>query len=254
MSTKRMGLPTLDPVSRGHLKGVHPDLAAVITEAASRALFRLTEGVRTKDRQALLVKQRKSKTMNSRHITGHAVDYIAINGKGLATYAAADMIRVANVIKAVAAEKGIEIEWGGDWRSKPTDKIGWDSPHVQLSWKAYPANAVGVPTRVLEFARDHPKATGVAVIGGIEAVQQAEPVTNTLVQVPEAIQIGISDLSAWMGVGDSLSAAATWVAANPQIAALCLLWAAGVHFGDRLWPKIKGGWLWVRSWRFSPVG
>jgi peptidoglycan L-alanyl-D-glutamate endopeptidase CwlK len=245
MSTKRTGPYTLDPVSRPFLKGVHPDLADVITEAAARVQFRLTDGLRTKERQAKLVAQRKSKTMNSRHITGHAVDYIAINAKGFATYHAADMIRVASVIKAVAAEKGIEIEWGGDWLLNPTDKIGWDSPHVQLSWAAYPANAVGIGTRALEAARDHPKTSGALAIGGIEAAQQTEAITTVLLDVPGGVTDGMAQLNDWMGVGDNMATVAAWVAANPGIAALCVLWGAGTMF----WPYIQGGLQWVRGSR-----
>lgn len=257
MSTKRTGPLTLDPVSKSHLKGVHPDLIDVVAEAAMRCRFRLTEGVRTKERQKMLVSQRKSKTMNSRHITGHAVDFIAINGKGFATYNANDMIRVSNVFKQVAAEKGIDIEWGGDWRSKPSDKIGWDSPHIQLSWKAYPANAVGVRTRVFEAARDHPKTTGAIAIGTVEAAQQAEPVATSLLEVPSMVSDGMARLSDWMGVGDGIASAVAWIGANPVVAVLCLLWASGAM----LWPKIREAKIWDslwdlpgRFWRSSPVG
>ena len=242
--------PELDPVSAGHLEGVHADLADVITEAARRCRFRLTEGVRTRERQRVLVAQRKSKTLNSRHITGHAVDYIAINAQGIATYNAADMTRVANVIKAVAAEKGIPVVWGGDWKSDPSDDIGWDSPHIELDRNAYPANAVGLGTRVLEVARDNPKTTGMAAIGAVEGVQQMPTVPD----VPAAVTDGIASLGDWMAAGDAISAAAAWVGANPKTAAVCLLWGAGAMFGPWAWKHIKGAWTWVGSWRFSPAG
>lgn len=62
------------------LVGVNPNLVKVVKRAIeiTGIDFRITEGVRTKERQALLVKQGKSKTMNSRHLTGDAVDLVAI--------------------------------------------------------------------------------------------------------------------------------------------------------------------------------
>jgi peptidoglycan L-alanyl-D-glutamate endopeptidase CwlK len=70
--------------------------------------------------------------MNSRHITGHAIDYIAIGDDGVATYDPDDMRRVADVIKEVAADHRVNIEWGGDWKSFR------DGPHFQLPWKTHP--------------------------------------------------------------------------------------------------------------------
>ena len=65
--------------SISNLRGVHPDLVAVVKRAITitEIDFTVTEGLRTKERQAQLVKAGASKTMNSRHITGHAVDVAA---------------------------------------------------------------------------------------------------------------------------------------------------------------------------------
>ena len=67
------------------LKGVNIDLVSVVHRALelSDIDFAVTEGLRTKERQAELVKAGASKTMNSRHITGHAVDLAAIVGSVL---------------------------------------------------------------------------------------------------------------------------------------------------------------------------
>ena len=65
--------------SHERLKGVHPDLVAVV-EAAIRLTpvdFMITEGLRTPARQAELVRAGASRTLNSRHLTGHAVDVAA---------------------------------------------------------------------------------------------------------------------------------------------------------------------------------
>jgi len=56
------------------LAGVHPDLVRVVERARLAVPFIVVEGLRSKERQAKLVQAGASRTMNSRHITGHAVD------------------------------------------------------------------------------------------------------------------------------------------------------------------------------------
>ena len=65
--------------SRRVLQGVHPDLVAVVEAAIGRTPvdFMVTEGLRSPDRQAALVRAGASRTLNSRHLTGHAVDVAA---------------------------------------------------------------------------------------------------------------------------------------------------------------------------------
>jgi hypothetical protein len=174
----------IDARNRQVLTGVHPDLVRVIEAASERTTFRLTEGVRSKERQAMLVKAKKSKTMNSRHLSGHAVDFVALNADNVATYDTDDMIRVAREIKAAAASLGIAIEWGGDWKSKPTDKIGWDSPHVQLPWKTHPASGVGVATQVAEKVSDH-RAVTTAVVSGAAVALPSIPAPPDITPILE---------------------------------------------------------------------
>jgi hypothetical protein len=50
------------------------------------------------------------------------------------------MRKVADAFKAAARETGTPIEWGGDWRTFK------DTPHVELSRKAYPADKPNVPS------------------------------------------------------------------------------------------------------------
>jgi peptidoglycan L-alanyl-D-glutamate endopeptidase CwlK len=125
------------------LVGVHEVLADLIREASRRCTipFTVIEGLRTAERQRELVAKGASKTQNSRHLTGHAVDLWPLDpatGKALpaGTKASearlwADLRAISIVVKAVAKERGILIEWGGDW--------GWDAPHFQLNRAAYPA-------------------------------------------------------------------------------------------------------------------
>jgi peptidoglycan L-alanyl-D-glutamate endopeptidase CwlK len=120
--------------SRAKLVGVHADLVAVVDRAIqiSEADFTVLEGLRTLDKQRQLVAAGASKTLNSRHLTGHAVDLGALVDRQVRwdwpLYHA-----IAKAMKAAAAERAIPLEWGGDWKSFK------DGPHFQLPWKAYPA-------------------------------------------------------------------------------------------------------------------
>ena len=64
---------TLSAVSQRRLQGVHPDLVKVVELAITLTTqdFRVIEGLRTHERQAHLVRKGASRTMKSRHLTGH---------------------------------------------------------------------------------------------------------------------------------------------------------------------------------------
>lgn len=119
--------------SEKHLEGVHPDLVRIVRLAASESEldFIVTEGVRTLMRQSELVKAKASKTMNSRHLTGHAVDLAAMIGNE-ARWDWPLYHQLGATMKAAAKKLGIPLEWGGDWRQFK------DGPHFQLPWKEYP--------------------------------------------------------------------------------------------------------------------
>lgn len=115
------------------LEGVHPDLVAVVKLAIQKTEidFNVLEGLRTKERQVQLVASGASRTMNSRHLTGHAVDLAALlNGK--VEWSWPLYSQIATAMKQAAAELKIQIEWGGDWKTFK------DGPHFQLSRSAYP--------------------------------------------------------------------------------------------------------------------
>lgn len=119
--------------SKDRLSGVHPDLVKVIEEAIKESPldFSITEGLRTKERQKELFDSGKSQTMNSRHITGKAVD-IAVLLDGKVTWDFKYYQTAADHIKKVAKELGIELVWGGDWQSFK------DGPHFELNRSVYP--------------------------------------------------------------------------------------------------------------------
>ena len=75
---------SLSKASLAKLQGVHPDLVRVIRRAAasSKVPFAVIEGLRTLERQKQLKAAGATNILNSRHITGHAVDLVPlIDGK-----------------------------------------------------------------------------------------------------------------------------------------------------------------------------
>ena len=139
MSSTAPGPGLLSPRDHARMQGVHPDLVRVIVRARTRMPFIVTEGLRTRDRQAQLVTIGASQTLNSRHLTGHAVDlaYWLDDGDGAPEggeirwdwplYA-----RMGEAVKQAAREEGVPIVWGGDWASFR------DGPHFELDRKHYP--------------------------------------------------------------------------------------------------------------------
>ena len=122
---------SLGPRSKQRLRGVHPDLVKVVERAIkiTEVDFTVLEGLRTPERQKALVEAGASQTLNSRHLTGHAVDLGAWVG---------DEVRwdwplyhkIAAAMKEAARLEGVEIVWGGDWKMR-------DGPHFELDRKAY---------------------------------------------------------------------------------------------------------------------
>jgi len=120
--------------SKKRLEGVHPDLVRVVERAIelTEVDFTVLEGMRTVARQRKLVAKGASTTMNSRHLTGHAVDIGAWVG-GTVRWDWPLYYKLAEAMKQAAKELNVDLEWGGDWKSFK------DGPHYQLSWAAYPA-------------------------------------------------------------------------------------------------------------------
>jgi len=116
------------------LEGVHPDLVKVVKRAIeiTKQDFSVIEGLRSVARQRQLVAKGASQTMNSRHITGHAVDIVPwVNNTVSWDWKFYSEVRSA--MMTAAGELGVPIEWGGAWKSLR------DGPHWQLPHAQYPA-------------------------------------------------------------------------------------------------------------------
>ena len=115
------------------LVGVHPRLVALVREAAalSPVEFMVTEGLRTPERQAALVRAGASRTKRSRHLTGHAVDVAALVD-GQVRWDWPLYPRIAAAFKAAAVRQGTAMVWGGDWATLR------DGPHFELDRRVFP--------------------------------------------------------------------------------------------------------------------
>lgn len=125
-----------------NLQGIHPDLRRVLdrTLQESPVDFVVNEGLRTIERQRELLRIGATTTLNSRHLTGHAVDLYAwvdlnLNGKVEFTEMSNPrlMRKIADAIKAAAQTENVPVIWGGDWRTFK------DMPHFELDRRKYPA-------------------------------------------------------------------------------------------------------------------
>ena len=142
----------LNTASIAKLKGVHPDMVRVVLRCAedwkdAGTGFIVTCGLRTLEEQKVLVAKGASKTLRSRHLTGHAVDLAAtIDGKVRWDWNL--YVRLAVQMRLAATKEKVPVEWGGSWTllsNLPTkitsanlSKSFPDGPHFQLPWGQYP--------------------------------------------------------------------------------------------------------------------
>lgn len=111
-----------------NLAGLQADfrakVIAILKELAGKGWKPVVaEGLRTKAQQRIKVQKGYSKTMNSRHLTGHAADIID-RRYGWGGPAANLNFAFWNDLGAAARARGLT--WGGDWKSFK------DVAHVQV--------------------------------------------------------------------------------------------------------------------------
>lgn len=115
--------------SQTHLETLDPDLQQIAQQALelSRVDFTIISGKRNMAEQRALVRAGKSQTLNSRHLTGKALDFVPIDpdtGKGKFDRALAAEVAIA--FYEAARKLDIPITWGGVWRNFE------DIPHIEL--------------------------------------------------------------------------------------------------------------------------
>ncbi len=127
-----------------NLEHIHPDLVKVIKEAIKNSPvdFTITDGLRTTAEQQVLYA--KGRTVAGTRVTnadglrsksnhqaksdgyGYAVDLYPYHSGSVQVNDDKSLKVIATHIKAVAKSLGINIEWGGDWKTFK------DYPHFEL--------------------------------------------------------------------------------------------------------------------------
>jgi len=191
---------SLNERSVKNLAGVHPDLVRVVEMAAARCEVPIvvTEGLRSRERQAELKAAGKSWTINSRHLTGHAVDLVDADNYG---YDIPDLDKIADAMKAAANECNVPIVWGGDWKSR-------DTPHFELDRKAYPASGVPTGTLIAEqvgtIAKARATIAAAVGTGAVVTKEAADAVTGIKAPLVPPVSDGIvqtvTNLAGWSKV------------------------------------------------------
>jgi peptidoglycan L-alanyl-D-glutamate endopeptidase CwlK len=155
-----MSAYTLGAGSLAQLNGVHKDLVAVVHRAIQLTTqdFAVTDGLRTAEEQKKLVDSGASQTMNSRHLTGHAVDLVPyIHGK--VRWEWPPIFTLALAVRQAAKELKVPLRWGAAWdtdftastatpeelmhayselRRSQGKKPFLDGPHFELPANLYP--------------------------------------------------------------------------------------------------------------------
>ena len=116
-----------------NLEGIHPDLLKVATLALKLSPhdFQIVDGLRTIEEQKINVAKGFSKTMRSRHLTGHAIDFAVLNSGHIDWYDIGNFVVISIAFQQAADQLKIKIERGATWKWK-------DYGHIQLDWGAYP--------------------------------------------------------------------------------------------------------------------
>lgn len=120
---------SLSKRSQNKLTGVHPELVRVVRRAIeiTHTDFTVIEGLRSIERQKSLYNLGQSKTLRSRHLTGHAVDLAALVD-GVINWEPEVYANIAQAMKAAAVELDVPVQWGGDWKTFK-DYVHWQLPH-----------------------------------------------------------------------------------------------------------------------------
>lgn len=224
---------TLNERSLRNLEGVHKHLVSVVERAAelSPVPFVVTEGLRNLKRQKELKAAGKSWTLDSRHLSGHAVDVVDADDFG---YDIPDMEGIATAFKTAAAELKVPITWGGDWKTR-------DTPHFELDRNAYPASGVSTTTKAKEVVTNAVTSKpAVAVGGGLATGVAVDAVTSSPPPIPAPPDL--APYSAWKTFGQTVADIAGWMTTYPLLATAIVAYIGGVIY----WNQIKAA---IAKWR-----
>ena len=126
-----------------NLIGLQPQLPPVVLRALelTNIDFTIIQGLRTVAQQKADVAAGKSKTMQSRHLTGHAVDFCAlVNGQ--ADWTPAYYYQIVLAFKQASDELNTPLVWGGIWDRGICDLS--DNPEADVQAYHQREHALGV--------------------------------------------------------------------------------------------------------------
>lgn len=110
----RKKMPRFGKKSKRVLSELNEDLQELLNEVIKYVDISLIEGKRSLDRQKELKKTGATKTLESKHLKGEAIDLAPypIDWENRERF-----IYVAGIVKGIAFNLGIPIVWGGDWNN-----------------------------------------------------------------------------------------------------------------------------------------
>lgn len=123
--------------TKHRLKGVNPKLVALVQRVHAMNLpfdLSISEGLRTLEKQKQYFREGKTKTLNSRHLSGNAFDIYPIVDNKIPPANHSSWLELNKAIKQAAKEFGYkdsEWTWGGTWKSFK------DMPHYQWNTDEY---------------------------------------------------------------------------------------------------------------------
>ena len=114
----------MDEISELNLRGVLPELVAVIraTAASCPIKFRVIDGVRTLEEQKRNLAKGVSQTMNSMHLVqrdgySHAIDFVVLTNGKIDWHNIGGFLAVVAAAKQEAKKQGLRIRCGADWKT-----------------------------------------------------------------------------------------------------------------------------------------
>ena len=116
------------------LATVDPDLQKIFTVVGANFPCRILEGVRSLERQKELFAQGKSKTLESKHLIGRAIDAAPMKAGKIDWNDIKLFAYFAGYVLGTAKQMGITLRHGADWDSDfdLTDTTFFDWPHFEL--------------------------------------------------------------------------------------------------------------------------
>jgi len=111
------------------LEGVHPELVALVHRALelSEQDFAVHDGIRTREEQEKLLIAGASQTLESKHLTGDAVDLVPVIA-GKLRWEWEPIYTIAKAVREAARELNVKIRWGAAWDINYTNSL--DTPEA----------------------------------------------------------------------------------------------------------------------------